>query len=57
MDELPTLPTPGHGRQPPRAKTQPATDVRGPQRADLAAAIVHFQFEIDAFKFAPPGVL
>ena len=55
MDELPTLPTPEHGRPLPSAETQPGTDVHGPQRADLADAIAQLQFEIDAVNFAPPG--
>ena len=52
--EMLTRPTPGHSRLPPRTETQPGTDVRGPQWADLADTIAQLQFEIDAFRFAPP---
>ena len=56
INKMLTLKTPGQGRSPPRTGTQPVYDHSIPAQADLVNIVEQLQFEIDALKFAPPGL-
>ena len=50
------LQTPVHSKLPPMTGTQPVTDFRSPQRANLEDTVAQLYNEIYALKHAPPGL-